>query len=174
MSCPTCMLSLLFIFSCWSSDLTVMNNSLHVKIVPVTNVGKFKASPTLASHWSTAAFTFILWTRVLNSHLHVFFRHVGIYTCVLSHMYWTHYLKIHKMADKQRRCARSISCSWDVDTYWYVCVCVCVCSIQVQLLKFKKQLAVRYDGPPYLCTKISIPRHSQWTWHITNACLYFS
>jgi hypothetical protein len=28
--------------------------------------------------------------------------------------------------------------------------------------------------PIYLCTKISIPRHSQWIWHITNACLYFS
>jgi len=56
-----------------------MDNSLQVKIVPFTNVAKLKASVTLASHWNTAAFTFILWTHVLNSHLHVFFRHVGIY-----------------------------------------------------------------------------------------------
>jgi hypothetical protein len=50
------------------------------------------------------------------------------------------------MVNKQRRWGVYQNCSRDFDTYWYVHVC----SIQVQLLTFKKQLAVRYDSPPYL------------------------
>ena len=57
---------------------------------------------------------------------------------------------IHKMANKQRRCTRSIRTAHEIFILIGMWVCVCVCSFQIQVLTIKKQPAVQYDGPPYL------------------------
>jgi len=83
---------------------------------------------------------------------------------------------IHKMANKQRRCTRSIRTAHEIFILIGMWVCVCVCAaFRSRCWQSRNSLQCSMTVLPiYLCTKIPIPRHCQWTWHITNACLYFS